>query len=660
MRTPNSKRSLPPAASRASATTATRLLLLLTLASATLIAQEAPSISSQPQGGARSLGDRITLQIATTGTPTPSIQWLRDQVPVPGATGDTLTLTQLTAEAAGSYTAVVSNSVAAVTSEPAVVEVDTRFRFLADHPVSQETEFQIASFTWADYDDDGYTDLLGSAKFRAFLYHNNRDGTFTKVTEGPMARAQHTGFNVWCPRWADLNNDGHLDLYVPTGGGGFLEKDQLFLGEGGGNFSQATALMTIDTFLNLHAALGDFDQDGRVDIFSSRLNSELGAQTQVLYWAEANGSYTRAFSSVFAKESVRRGLGTSIGDFDGDGKTDIAMAAGGNLSLVIYRNLGNRTFEALPMSPATGDTSSLTVGDFDNDGDLDIFDNNTDGVCHLLRNDGTGNFENLTDAEPVLEPGRTTGSAWGDYDNDGWLDLFVARTAQRSKDGDHQDSLFRNRGDGTFERIEAGSLTHDDLDSNGAAWADFNNDGFLDLAVGHENGPSRLYQNTGNTNHWLMLKLVGTVSNRSALGAQIRLQARIQGRILTQYREIGTTAGFGDNDPRAHFGLADATRAEDIQIRWPNGRVQTLENITAGQLLTIIEPGAPPRLRASTANTLTITGDPATTYAVESSTNLAQWTPRPDLAVTTDTTGHGSLAMPASDAGVVFLRVVVP
>lgn len=251
-----------------------------------------------------------------------------------------------------------------------------------------------------------------------------------------------------------------------------------------------------------------------------------------------------------------------------------------------------------------------------------------------MANDGTGNFSSIPDAAPALEPGRTHSAVWGDYDNDGWIDLFVPRTTDASSDNDHNDSLYRNNGDGTFTRIPAGSVGSDGI-SNVAAWADIDNDGFLDLlAAPFSSESSRLYRNNGNSNAWLMLRLVGTKSNRAAIGARIRVKATMGGRVVTQLREIGVGSGwFTQNDLRAHFGLGDAARVESVEIDWPSGMNQVLSDVDVRRILTVTEPDDRLRVAVSRGGgadgipvAIHVSGMDAVTAVIESSADLQTWT----------------------------------
>lgn len=231
-------------------------------------------------------------------------------------------------------------------------------------------------------------------------------------------------------------------------------------------------------------------------------------------------------------------------------------------------------------------------GDLDNDGDLDLFV--TNGLHEvqpnsLFLNQGKGDFIKVTTGNIVLDGGLSFGSAFDDYDNDGNLDLIVANFNENN-------FLYRGNGNGTFEKMIQSPVMNESIEgyleqvpSMAAAWSDYNRDGFSDLFIANQNGISNfLYQNSGNRNHWIRLKLQGVYSNRSAIGAKVIL---ISGDKL-QYREVNAQSGYsGQNDLTVHFGLGKTTEIDEIRIIWPSGVVQVMKNLEADQYLEITEEG---------------------------------------------------------------------
>ena len=213
-------------------------------------------------------------------------------------------------------------------------------------------------------------------------------------------------------------------------------------------------------------------------------------------------------------------------------------------------------------------------------------------------------------------------AAWEDFDNDGNLDLFVSQNTGSGPA--RKNLLYHNNGDGTFTSLTNSSLTSDSGYFAGLAWGDYDNDGFPDLflAAGQ---PSFLYHNEGNSSNWITFKLVGTVSNRSAIGAKVRVKATIQGKTYWQMRHVSNSDGLAGNSLNAHFGLGDATNADTMRIEWPSGTVQEFQNVAAKQYLTVTEPE---RLVAAQTNAIpqfTLKGGRNLQYDIQTSTNLTDW-----------------------------------
>jgi hypothetical protein len=262
----------------------------------------------------------------------------------------------------------------------------------------------------------------------------------------------------------------------------------------------------------------------------------------------------------------------------------------------------------------------------------------------------------LVEGSVVTTDGLSGGPlAWGDYDNDGWIDLFVG-----NNQGD-LNVLYRNRGDGTFEVDSDSALSAEGGASLGTAWGDYDNDGFLDLFVANA-GPNGdvfgesdnfLYRNDGNTNRWLLVKLIGSVSNRSAIGTKVRVKASIGGRIVEQLREV---SGSGQNDLRAHFGLGDAATVETLRIEWPSGIMQELRGVAANRILRVVEP---PRLAMTEPGSIAVYGrGDESGFRIEVSTDLRDWTTLGGLNVKGSASGWFTFA-DGGDQPVRYYRAVV-
>lgn len=264
--------------------------------------------------------------------------------------------------------------------------------------------------------------------------------------------------------------------------------------------------------------------------------------------------------------------------------------------------------DGLRLLTASEDATAVVWDDYDGDRDVlttALSHEGWNGLPQLWLNDGQGNFTRMSGEELFgADVVGAVGIAWGDYDNDGWLDIVMSRDRfTNPKTGESSNFLFRNNGDGTFSRINESEIVTNTGDSQSATWADIDNDGFLDLLICNHNQPNLLMRNLGNENHWLKLDLTGTVSNTDAIGAKVRVKATIQGKELWQLREIGTSQGWlsHQSDMRPHFGLGDAAVAEVVRIEWPSGITQELADVNANQILKVTEP---PRLSITATGTL--------------------------------------------------------
>jgi hypothetical protein len=372
------------------------------------------------------------------------------------------------------------------------------------------------------------------------------------------------------------------------------------------------------------------------------------------------------------------------GDYDNDGDPDVCLQnyEGPNQ---LHHNDGRGFFTQTTVGSISQVRSGglMFWGDHDNDGFLDLFAGggglNGPFTNALHWNRSGLNFTNVAASAGVGAPIACWAAAWGDFDNDGWLDIF-AMDCDWGGGISGPNVLFHNRGDGTFEPIDVGSPIRDGSTRIVVTWADYDNDGFLDLFLGcgEPDQCDHLYRNNGraigNANHWLKLKLNGQASNRSGIGAKIRVKATIRGQEIWQVREI-TGNGHAAAGPGliAHFGLGNSVQATTIRIEWPSGIVQEFTNVPAGQpgepSLVITEhqnyppPNPPPRFNgaspSSTGCQLSI-GEPAAgfCYCLEASIDLATWT---KLMVRTSAGGtYDWVDEQASSQPTRFYRLVVP
>jgi hypothetical protein len=412
-----------------------------------------------------------------------------------------------------------------------------------------------------DYDNDGYEDLYVTSFGQNVLYHNNRDGTFTDLARDAGVTAQ--GWSV-SAGFFDYDNDGRLDLFVVR----YLDWD----------FSR-----------NLLCG-SPFNAYCRPDKYRG--------STNLLFHNEGGGRF-RDVSEPSGIAAVRgKGMGVAFNDYDGDGLPDVFVSNDG-MEQFLFHNQGNGKFEerAVDTGVAYSDDGKTYAGmgvafaDYDNDGLPDIAVTNLALEKYALyRNDGAGEFSWRTLASGLAAL-TAHSSGWGvalqDFDNDGWKDLLVAQghvldNVERINSGLHYreaPALFRNR-EGHFERVDAGPQP--EIAGRGLAVGDLDNDGALDAVIAVLGGRPLVLRSAPNANHWLTVKLIGTHSNRDGIGA--RVSAGKQSAYCT-------TSGsyLSASDSRLHFGLGGDTRTT-LEIRWPGGRRQRLPDVPADRIVTVKEP----------------------------------------------------------------------
>ncbi|MCK4546180.1 MAG: VCBS repeat-containing protein [Candidatus Eisenbacteria sp.] len=420
---------------------------------------------------------------------------------------------------------------------------------------------------WGDYDGDGDQDVYITNQNGTNVLCRNDAGTFVDATSTPVGGA----VNSWGAAWGDYENDGDVDLYVANHG----VSNHMFRNDGWG-FSDATYGPLGDTGSGRCVAWADYDLDGDIDLFLARLS-----QSDKLLRNDGGGSFTDVTSTPLGDAGYAHGI--AWGDYDNDGDPDLFVSNGGASKL--YRNDGGGSFT--DVTPAllvgTNRETGPAWGDYDNDGDLDLFvaNDNYNGN-RLFRNEGGGTFSDQTSAVLMGSSTNYKNPAWGDYDNDGDLDLFVSN-------GSGFNKLFRNDGAGSFYDATTGPLGAV-YGGMGAAWADYDGDGDLDLCVANLGAANKLFRNdVGIANHWLHINLVGIQSNKSGIGARVRA---VSGN-LSQIREVSGGSGWcSQNSLTVEFGVGHRTKVDTVEIFWPGGTrggVQRLFDVAVDQVLTVEE-----------------------------------------------------------------------
>ena len=488
-----------------------------------------------------------------------------------------------------------------------------------------------------DYDADGDSDLyfVNGAPLPGYIteetptncfYQNNGDGTFTDITQ--KAQVGDTGYGHGCAV-GDYNNDGRLDLYVTNYG-----TNRLYHNNGDGTFTDvAEAAGVTEPRWSTSCAFADYDHDGNLDlyvvnyiVFDITENPWCGlkekgiraycepdnfpAQSDTLYRNNGDGTFTDVTKLAGIYNTTGKGLGVVWGDYNNDGAPDIYIANDSTENL-FYRNNGDGTFEeigfmvgvALSEDGAAENGMGTTFGDWNNDGWFDLtVTNYAQQTNTLYHNDADGFFTDTTATTKTAQityPYLGWATAFIDYNNDGYQDLFVANghlhenLAELGQEGTYgqRNLLFRNNRDTTFtecsETLGAGMRLEDV--SRGATFADYDLDGDIDIVVTNSNATPRLLRNDGgNRKNWLQIQLIATNSSTDAIGTRIEVTTGE----LTQTREVRSGDGYlSQRDLTLHFGIGDYEHVDSIAVRWQNGVRQTIKGVAANQVFSIEENG---------------------------------------------------------------------
>lgn len=496
-----------------------------------------------------------------------------------------------------------------------------------------------------DYNGDGSLDIYllngrdlygRGIQQRNALYHNNGDGTFTDVTE--KAGAPGTGYGLGISV-GDYDNDGHSDIYICQWG-----KNVLYHNNGNGTFTDVTekaGVNGLDFGNNFHtgAVWTDYDHDGKLDLFAcSYVRFKLDGlryckiqngvmsncppqvydgSPSILYHNNGNGTFTNVTKQMGCYIPEGKALSAITGDVDDDGWTDIIVGNDGEAAWFLknnqgkgFTNIATQAGIAFAQDSATMAAMGIDLGDFLNEGRLGFlvadFSKRPD---HIWKNIGNGAFLEMSGPSNLGNAGFPYlgfGAGFFDYDNDGWLDVTIANghvypeVEQPGADEHYlqQNQLFHNERTGTFREVtqEAGSGFQLKHAARGVAFGDFDNDGNFDLLISNNDGPPTLLHHTGNSNkHFVNFKMVGTRSNRDAIGTRVTISIGKN----NQKREVKSGGSYlSSSDPRLHFGLGDVTKIDTVTVQWISGAKQVFHDLPADKFYQFVEGNPTPEMQA--------------------------------------------------------------
>lgn len=452
------------------------------------------------------------------------------------------------------------------------------------------------SVNFIDYDNDGDLDLYVSngKRFgqRSFLYQNN-SGTFTRIfNTGPV----NDSLPFDGSSWADFNNDGFLDFCSVTW---YDSVSVLYTNNGNGNFTfLGNSPVVTNRGFSETCSWGDYDEDGLIDLIIT--NSRASNSRNRLYKNLGSGNFVSVDTGAVFNDAGLLSRGANWVDIDNDGDIDLFIANESGAADYMYKNNGGGYFTkvtGIPPTTSGGISWSSSWGDYDNDGDLDLFVTNSENQKNFLfRNDGNFNFTRILNDPIVSENGYYACSGWGDYDNDGDLDMFVTQ-AYGPSSAPLLNHLYKNllveTGTASFEKITNDIIVNDAGFSYGFAWADWDADGDLDLFTArtfNENENNAAYLNNGNSNKWIVIKLSGaSATYRSPISSKVKVKAVLNGNPVWLVRTVEGQSGYCGQNIDLHFGLGNTAVIDSIIVEWSSDLTEVYTGVQVNQIIRIVE-----------------------------------------------------------------------
>lgn len=541
------------------------------------------------------------------------------------------------------------------TGRPVFSDITTSAGIRFHHHASRTSQRYLiepmgAGVAFLDFDGDGWLDLFfvnaahladpmpaeahpekSAPRYWNRLYRNTGDERFVDVTASAGLEGDGYGMGAAV---ADFDNDGRPDIYVTNVG-----RNALYRNNGDGTFVDVTERAGVGGGgWSAGAAFVDYDRDGYLDLVVARYlawnfdnNPWCGSERRkvrdychpnafksvahVLYRNLGDGRFADVSEKAGLEDRPGKGLGIAIHDYDRDGWPDIAVA-NDSVAQQLFRNDGKGGFDevGLARGVAYNDLGQAFAGmgidldDYDNDGPPDLLVNALSLQGYALFRNVKGDFEDVSE-QTGLSRATMPHSGWGmkfvDYDNDGWKDIFVAQghvldtiSTDFPAIPYRQTLLLLRNMRGSFSDVSArsGSVFEVARAARGAAFGDFNRDGFVDVAINNNDGRAVLLRNEGREHHWIQIQTVGTTSNRDGIGSLVRV---VGDSGTEQYRMISTASSYlSASDKRAHFGLGTDRRISTIEIRWPSGVVQTLNDQQPNRILVVTEPPSTAAVRS--------------------------------------------------------------